>query len=99
MIDDLQPLIDRLRTMYDHRGDGIPTQPVNPDGEKAIEAIERLSAENERLRAHIAEQSVHVATRIQDGIEMGAVVWRIALEDIVRENTAALGEHKDQNDG
>lgn len=42
------------------------------------------------LRAHIAEQITHAENRIQDGIEMGASVWRIALEDIVREGRAAL---------
>jgi hypothetical protein len=35
-------LVDRLRTMYSHRGDGLPTQPVNPDGEEAAARIEAL---------------------------------------------------------
>lgn len=47
-------------------------------------------AEVAKLREHIGEQITHVETRIQDGIEMGASVWRIALEDVVRENRAAL---------
>jgi hypothetical protein len=50
-----------------------------------------LERENAALREHIAEQITHVETRIQDGIEMGATVWRIALEDVARENRNALG--------
>lgn len=45
-----------------------------------------------RLREHIDEQADWAETRIQDGGEMGASVWRIALEDITRENRAALKE-------
>ncbi len=37
-------LIERLRSMYSHRGDGIPTQFVNPDGDEAATTIERLTA-------------------------------------------------------
>lgn len=37
-------LITRLRAYTDHRGDGIPTQPVNPDGEEAADRIEALEA-------------------------------------------------------
>lgn len=44
------------------------------------------------LRAHIAEQITHVETRIADGKEMGASVWRIALEDVARENRQALSD-------
>lgn len=39
MTDDL---IARLRAMYSHRGDGIPTQYVNPNGPEAADEIERL---------------------------------------------------------
>ena len=44
----------------------------------------------EEMRAHISEQATHAETRIQDGIEMGAAVWRIALEDVARENRVLL---------
>jgi hypothetical protein len=43
-----------------------------------------------RARDHIAEQITFAETRIQDGIELGATVWRLALEDIVRENKVTL---------
>lgn len=59
--------------------------------------IAELEAENALLRDHIAEQITHVETRIQDGRELGAKVWRIALEDVVRENLAAL--HPEKRDG
>lgn len=45
-----------------------------------------------RLAAHLREQATHLTTRIADGDEMGASVWRIALADAVRENRAALEE-------
>jgi hypothetical protein len=48
------------------------------------------SVDVERLRAHIAEQIEHAEQRIADGQSMGAAIWRIALEDILRENRAAL---------
>ncbi|GEM_PF-1955111 len=57
--------------------------------------IAALRAENERLLDHISEQVSHAENRIQDGKEMGASVWRIALEDIVRENRAALNQGAD----
>lgn len=43
-------LIARLRAMYSHRGDGIPTQYVNPDGPEAADEIERLNATLEKVR-------------------------------------------------
>lgn len=55
------------------------------------EIIDKIKAERDVLREHVADQITYVETRIQDGIEMGATVWRIALEDNVRENRKALG--------
>lgn len=46
----------------------------------------------EKLAAHLREQSTHLTTRISDGDEMGGRVWRIALEEAVRENRAVLEE-------
>jgi len=43
-------LIERLGAMHSHRGDGVPTQYVNPDGPAAIAHISALEAENLRLR-------------------------------------------------
>jgi hypothetical protein len=43
-------LIARLLSMHSHRGDGLPTQHVNPDGPAAVAEIERLNAEIERVR-------------------------------------------------
>lgn len=47
---DAQVVINRLGAMYSHRGDGFPTQYVNPDGPYAVAVIERLTAEVARLR-------------------------------------------------
>jgi hypothetical protein len=44
-------LIDRLLSLHSHRGDGNPTQYVNPDGPEAVAALTTLAAENERLKA------------------------------------------------
>ena len=41
-------IVERLTAMYSHRGDGLPTQYVNPDGLEA-------AAEITRLRAQLAE--------------------------------------------
>lgn len=65
---------------------------ANPDGPEAAARIQSLTADNAVLREHIREQIEHVDTRIQDGIEMGATVWRIALEDVARENRNALSQ-------
>lgn len=65
---------------------------------EAADTITALRAENERLRAHITEQITIVETRIKDGDEMGARVWRIALEDVASEAQTALaagGSHAD----
>ena len=51
---DLVKLIANLGSMYSHRGDGIPTQPVNPHGEEAAAAIEGLVARCAALEAGLA---------------------------------------------
>ncbi len=50
---DTQDLKDRLRAMYSHRGDGIPTQYFNSDGPEAADAINRLEVENAVLLREI----------------------------------------------
>ena len=57
---------------------------------EAATALTDLQAQVAGLREHISEQATHVETRIKDGIEIGASVWRIALEDVARENRQAL---------
>lgn len=51
MAPDLPALAERLTAMYSHRGDGIPTQHVNPDGPDAWAAIEALNAKLAKVRA------------------------------------------------
>ena len=46
----MSDIVERLLTMYSHRGDGLPTQYINPDGPEAAESITALRAEAERLR-------------------------------------------------
>ena len=41
-------------------------------------------------REALTEQIEHIETRIKDGRELGATVWRLALEDIVREHRALI---------
>lgn len=61
----------------------------------------RLSAttsdETARLRESLEAIRDHATARIQDGIELGATVWRLALEDIVRDVTAALQSQEIQS--
>lgn len=51
-----------------------------------------LKAENERLREALEDIRHQASTRITDGDEMGARIWRIALVDTLAEATAALKE-------
>lgn len=46
----MSDIVERLLTMYSHRGDGLPTQYVNPDGPEAADTIIALRAEVEMLR-------------------------------------------------
>lgn len=50
----------------------------------------QLLQDNLRLRQELAEIITFATTRKQDGIEMGAVVWKIALEDIIKDARNAL---------
>lgn len=56
------------------------------------ERIRELEEEVARLRGHLSEHISFAEDRISDGKEMGFRVWRIALEDIARENRAILGK-------
>lgn len=46
---------ERLLAMYSHRGDGLPTQYVNPDGPDAVEEIASLRARVAVLEGALAE--------------------------------------------
>jgi hypothetical protein len=63
---------------------------VLPIGTK--ERLGRLEAQVDALRSHVAEQITFVHTRIADGVALGATVWRLALEDVARENAGLLAE-------
>lgn len=69
-------------------GDIVTMTLRNPDGFAAVSVIEQLVA-------HIAEQITFADSRIGDGDDVGGRVWRIALEDIVRENRALLNKLAD----
>lgn len=87
----MSDIVERLRNIdaAGRRDDGTQI-PLGQCLTEAAETILALRKEVERLREHVSEQVTHVETRIQDGIELGATVWRIALEDVARENRAAL---------
>ncbi|MES2752842.1 MAG: hypothetical protein V4661_15855 [Pseudomonadota bacterium] len=57
---------------------------------EAADAITTLQNRVGELEEHIREQVTHVENRIADGKEMGAAVWRIALEDVAADNRKAL---------
>lgn len=74
MTDDLARLKERLTARYSHRGDGIPTQPVNPDGEEAVKAIERLE---EELENHLSvSAAIAYASGRETGLEDAAAAIR-----------------------
>lgn len=60
-------LKERLRAMYSHRGDGIPTQPVNPDGDEAADRIAAL------------EDALQWAADNADNQDMNHVNYRIGI--------------------
>jgi hypothetical protein len=72
-------LLTRLRAMTDHRGDGIPTQSRNPDGEEAAREIERL---REALGA--------VQTVVTETVDLERLHWTTALLHISQMVRAAL---------
>ncbi len=45
----------KLLAMYDHRGDGMPTQYVNPDGPEAVEAILALRARVSQIETALVD--------------------------------------------
>lgn len=47
----MSDITEKLLAMDDHRGDGLPTQYVNPDGPEAVEAILALRKEVEEMKA------------------------------------------------
>lgn len=60
--------------------------------EEEYAALHRANTANSELVAHLCEQITHAEIRILDGTEMGASIWRIALEDVVQENRAVLAK-------
>jgi len=71
-------IVERLTAMYSHRGDGLPTQYVNPDG---LEAATEIT----RLRAQLAEAELR---GVKAGLEAGAQLaqerheqWRMPHPD------------------
>ena len=47
-------------------------------------------AANARLKEFISDQATLAEMRIKNGMDLGATVWRIALEDFTRESRAIL---------
>ena len=47
----------RLLAMYSHRGDGIPTQHVNPDALEAAARIEALEAQLATVRRNTQDKT------------------------------------------
>lgn len=61
----MSDLRDRLRAMYSHRGDGIPTQHVNPDGPEAADRILQLEALVLTQGREAASMAKHYMARIE----------------------------------
>lgn len=56
----------------------------------AVDRRRAMRAERDEALDHIRDQIETALVRIADGREMGASVWRIALEDLARESRAFL---------
>jgi hypothetical protein len=98
----LKPRIERFKATLDEIAHARWSSVNGDDPVKRIQDFAKAALGDgvsrsriEQLEAHIREQITFADTRIQDGIELGATVWRIALEDIVRENRAALNPQQD----
>jgi hypothetical protein len=89
-----------LLTMYSHRGDGFPTQYVNPDGAAAVAAITdlqaRLAASDSALQSAMLECSKWAreageAKGKLEGSEMPGIVddWREKCEGLERKLAAS----------
>jgi len=53
-------------------------------------AATKAEAANARLKEFISDQATLAEMRIKNGMDLGATVWRIALEDFTRESRAIL---------
>lgn len=73
MTDTTTELVARLRTTYSHRGDGLATQLVNPDGPEAAARIEELEAQ---VRAMGRALEPFVDLRCQKG------AWGVISKDL-----------------
>lgn len=53
-------LCERLNAMLSHRGDGVPTQFINPDGPDAAARIEALKARVAELEGALNERDLFI---------------------------------------
>lgn len=63
---------------------------VLPIGTK--QRLEQLETHVATVVEHLSEHITFAKDRIQDGIEGGAAIWRIALEDVAGENALLLAK-------
>lgn len=95
MVGDIEASIEPIRHWYDSV-DHQPRPLVEVVTDMAFDIkvdrnlLTELRDQVRTLQAHIREQSQHCQTRIDDGKQLGAEIWRIALEDVIRENAALL---------
>jgi hypothetical protein len=80
----MDSLVERLRAMYSHRGDGIPTQFVNHDGPEAADELTRLTAENARLRGALVEVEKILREGPSRPVERAHKVATAALNELDR---------------
>lgn len=103
----MSDITEKLLAMDDHRGDGLPTQYVNPDGPEAVEAILALRKEVEAMtkdpnRLDIATIALTddpdwIGAGIPDeAIEAGLAAWQAADAEM---NNYVSGVSTDWDDG
>lgn len=97
---DLKPideLVERLRTgnwKYLCEVRGLIDDPIAQHAADTIESQASLICE---AIGHIEGVLSMAGFRIEDGKEMGAAVWRIALEDIVSDSREVLAKLKGES--
>ncbi|WP_439569093.1 hypothetical protein [Sphingopyxis sp.] len=95
LIGDIEKSIEPIRHWYDTLDhEPRPLVDVVTDMVFDIKADRNMLTERlgqvRALQDHIREQAQHCQTRINDGADLGAAIWRLALEDVVRESGAVL---------
>lgn len=80
-------IVERLTAMYSHRGDGLPTQYVNPDGLEAAAEITRLRAQVKIVQSAAKTIMIHEADELRQ-LREERQQWSHAIKSLDSERDA-----------